>query len=391
MDKDFLLESYNFHLPEEQIAQTPAKERDASRLLVYSLLNKTIEDAQFCNLVDIIENKNYSQKPLFIANNSKVLPARLLGFSPHGGKREMLLLSPLPLLEIKEIDGQNYAIAEVLLKPSKSANIGDTWLFNDKLAVKILEKFAYGNTRVELSWQGNLADIFNTYGYLPLPPYIKREKNSHNEQAHAQRNLDSIRYQTSYAKEDKLGSVAAPTAGLHFTNNLQENLIKSGCLWEEVTLHVGYGTFTPVRAENIQEHTMHYEHFEISKNCAKAILEAKKNNRPIIAVGTTSCRVLEGAVRLWQEQKPNVQTLLPEDGIKGATNIFIYPKACEYNGYSKEFHVIDGLITNFHLPQSSLLMLVSALSGREEMLKVYKHAIEANYRFFSYGDAMFIA
>ncbi len=390
MNKDVYLNNYDFYLPEEQIAQVPAKERDASRLLVYSNAEKTIEDVKFSDLISILENKKFSQKPLFIANNSKVLPARLCTTSPHGGKREMLLLTPLALLEIKEENGQKSCIAEVLLKPSKSAPIGSIWHFDGGLEVKILEKFDFGNTKVLFTWQGELVDIFYNYGHLPLPPYIKRTKNAQSEEEKAQEKQDSIRYQTIYAKEEKLGSVAAPTAGLHFTESLKDNLLKIGCLWEEVTLHVGYGTFTPVRTENIEEHAMHYEYFEISQKTAKAILEAKEIGRPIIAVGTTSCRVLEGAVRLYQEENPNDNNILPKDGIKGKTNIFIYPNARKSKGYDREFQVIDGLITNFHLPQSSLLMLVSALVGREEILEVYKHAIENKYRFFSYGDAMFI-
>ncbi len=389
MSKDYLLESYNFDLPEEQIAQNPVQERDSSRLLIYSKEDNSIKDKKFSDIVEII--KDYSLKPLFIANNSKVLPARMHALSPYGGKREMLLLTPLALLEIIEENGENHAIAEVLLKPSKNANIGDIWEFSGNLKVKILEKFDYGNTKVEFIYKDDLADIFNTYGQLPLPPYIKRAKKPETKEEKEQSNQDILRYQTTYARDEKLGSVAAPTAGLHFTNELRENLIKNGCQWEEVTLHVGYGTFTPVRSTDIREHAMHAEYFELSSQTSKAILEAKKIGRPIIAVGTTSSRVLEGAYRLWQENVENTdKSYLPKDGMRASTKIFIYPNARKDLGFSKEFDIIDALITNFHLPESSLLMLVSALCGREEILEIYKHAVEKGYRFFSYGDAMFI-
>ncbi len=384
--EDFLLKSYYFDLPEEKIAQEPANKRDQSKLLVYSQKEGTIQHSSFQNILDFLPQSRDGKKALLVANNSKVVPARLFGTSPHGGKRELLLLTPPIFLEeeaqknAKKNTCMRSAEAEVLLKPSKNAKINDIWTFGEHLQVEILEKFDFGKTRVRLSWdtaKSSIIDFFEKEGHLPLPPYIRRTLNSEN---------DKKRYQTIYANSDKAGSVAAPTAGLHFTPQLKEELLAKGFLWEEVTLHVGYGTFTPVRENDIRNHPMHSEYFELSKKTAQNILQAKEEGRPIIAVGTTSCRVLEGAAQLWHNSLENSsQTLLPANGMTDKTKIFIYPQSAH------KPCIVDGIITNFHLPESSLLMLVSALVSRKEILRVYQEAIEEDYRFFSYGDAMLIS
>ncbi len=373
IDTDFLLQSYSFDLPESLIAQEPSQVRDNSKLLVYDKECDCITHAIFSNISEYLPCSSEGKKALLVANNSKVVPARLFGKSPYGGKRELLLITP-PIFLQNEADSKQVSHAEgfALLKPSKNAKVGDIWTFNDTLHVEILEKFPFGKNRVRFSWNGNLLDFLNNYGHLPLPPYIKREKNSEN---------DKNRYQTIYADSTKSGSVAAPTAGLHFTQDLKHSLLTQGFLWEEVSLHVGYGTFTPVRCEDIREHPMHSEYFELSAQTAQAIIKAKQEQRPIVAVGTTSCRVLEGAAKIWNKRDGSI---LPQKGLIGETDIFIHPQS------ETKINVIDGIITNFHLPQSSLLMLVSAIVGREKILDIYSDAIQNNFRFFSYGDAMLI-
>ncbi len=395
MNKNFYLSSYTFDLPDELIAQSPAEKRDCSRLLVYSKEKGQIEHTIFKNIADFLPQSNDGKKPLFIANNSKVIPARLLGESPNKGKRELLLLTPVPILEeyaknfrddnANKTNLENAAIGEVLLKPSRSAKVGDIWEFGG-LKVEILEKNDFGRHKVNFYWNGSLTDFFEQNGHLPLPPYIKRTPlTTDDNKSTLSMEQDKSRYQTVYANADKAGSSAAPTAGLHFTQELKDTLLTYGCDWAEVTLHVGYGTFTPVRTADIREHEMHSEYFELSAKTAQAILQAKKEQRPIIAVGTTSCRVLEGASELWAGQDGNI---LPHEGISGTTNIFIYPDKNIENTHA--FNVVDALITNFHLPESSLLMLVSAFVGREELLRIYAEAVRGEYRFFSYGDAMLI-
>lgn len=359
----FALASYDYELPEERIAQSPAHERGASRLMVldrHAPLGLT--DSEFACLPDFLP-----QGALLVVNNSRVVPARLLGTRATGGKAEMLLLTPPPLIQREaRAEGAFFsAQSEVLLKPGKNIRVGDTLDFGP-IQTYVLAKGDFGRHQVRLSWQGNLLDALEAVGSLPLPPYIKREQGPD----------DRARYQTLHARADKSGSVAAPTAGLHFTPEMRSLLTSRGFGWEEVTLHVGYGTFSPVRESDIRQHPMHGEYAEISAQTASAINLARREGRPIIAVGTTSARTLEGAALDCQS------SLLPEDGWQDWTNIFIYP------GY--EFQIIHGLLTNFHLPQSSLLMLVSALAGRERVLNAYAHAVQEKYRFFSYGDAMLI-
>lgn len=380
----FLLESYDYNLPEERIAQTPALNRQESRLLFLDKKTGTYKDYHFQDIIELIPNN-----ALIIANNSKVIPARILGKRETGSIIELLFLEPAPFID-KKAQKQNtncVAQTEVLLKGSKRVKIGETLLFPE-FTVTIVEKRDFGKHLVTIHYKDSLIPILKKHGSLPLPPYIKREKG-------IQEN-DISRYQTIYAKEERIGSIAAPTAGLHFTKEIQEKLLSKGCQWQEVTLHVGYGTFSPVRTDDIRQHNMHAEYVEITEQTAKAIIEAKKNNRPIIAIGTTSTRSLEGMAQTFMQKKQGQEcifycnneidiqqnTILPEHGCFGYTNIFIYP--------GKEFHVIDGLVTNFHLPKSSLIMLVSAFAGYDTIMQAYHHAVESEYRFFSYGDAMFI-
>lgn len=357
-DADCLLSSYRYHLPPERIAQHPG-ERGASRLLVLDRETGRRTHAHFSELLD-----HLPEGSLLVANNSRVVPARMLGRRPTGGKMEFLLLTPMPLVE-RCAEGASWRSAEAdgLIKPAKNARIGDVLEFGGDLRVEVLAKGEFGRHRVRLHWQGDIRAIFETRGHLPLPPYIRREDTRD----------DRGSYQTVYARQDKAGSVAAPTAGLHFTSELRAQMAFRGVEWTEVTLHVGYGTFSPVRCEDIREHVMHAEFVEVPQTAVDAIERAKAEGRPVIAVGTTSARTLEGVAgehggRLTAHQ--------------GWINCFIWP------GYA--FHVIDGLITNFHLPESTLLMLVSALTGRERMLETYAEAVRRGYRFFSYGDAMLI-
>lgn len=380
----FLLESYDYFLPEERIAQCPADKRDHSRLLYLDRKTGSYTDYIFENIVDLIP-----ENALIIANNSKVIPARILGHRQSGSKIEMLFLEPAPLIDKKAQKNSDACLArtEVLLKGAKRVKMGETLIFPE-MEVTVLERHDFGKHIVEVSYQNSLIPLLKKYGALPLPPYIKRE--------HGVQENDIARYQTVYAKENHIGSIAAPTAGLHFTPEIQHQLQAKGCTWEEVTLHVGYGTFSPVREEDIRNHAMHSEYVEISAETAAAVNKAKAENRPVIAVGTTSTRSLEGMAEAFlqakneaakaffcnDESELHADTPFPAHGCFGYTNIFIYP--------GKEFSIVNGLITNFHLPKSSLIMLVSAFAGYEHIMHAYKHAVDANYRFFSYGDAMFI-
>ena len=407
---DFALESYWFDLPENLIAQQPSLERANSRLLVlerFPAANDAREDGHGDNthaddnpvvfegqFVDLV-----TQLPegcLLVANNSRVLPARVYGSRATGGRVEFLLLTPLPLLEIapcpvpdKRNPNQAWhtAHAECLLRSSKQVKTGEQVRFSDAFFLELRERGEFGRCKAVLYWQGDLATHLQTLGSLPLPPYIRREAGS---PASGIWGSDGERYQTTYSREDKAGSVAAPTAGLHFTPELRQALESSGRAWAEVTLYVGYGTFSPVRTSDIREHTMHAEYAEIPEATVEAVNKAKTEGRAIIAVGTTSARTLEG---MYRHLHP--ETVAPTPAPASAGNplfplgdhaawldTFLYPGA--------PFHVIDGLITNFHLPGSSLLMLVSAFMGRQRILNAYNHAITSQYRFFSYGDAMLI-
>lgn len=357
---DFLLSSYDYELPPEQIAQEPPKERGASRLMVVQREGELHpEHRQFKELPDILP-----KGALLVANNSRVLPARLKGLRSTGGKVEFLLLTPLPVLLAKaerKASGEQTAEAEGLLKAGGRLKPGEQLDFG-VLNLRLEEQQEFGRWNVTLCWQGDLLKVFEGAGQIPLPPYIRRQPES----------SDKERYQTVYAKEEKTGSVAAPTAGLHFTRELKAELAERGFEWQEVTLYVGYGTFSPVRCDDIRDHHMHKEYVDVPAETVEAIARAKKEGRPVIAVGTTSARALEGAYAACGKLAP----------FKGETGIFLYP--------GKSVHVIDGLITNFHLPCSTLIMLVACLMGRERILEAYRTAVAEGYRFFSYGDAMFI-
>ncbi|MBR4893410.1 MAG: tRNA preQ1(34) S-adenosylmethionine ribosyltransferase-isomerase QueA [Clostridia bacterium] len=338
------LSDFYYDLPEELIAQTPLEDRTSSRLLV---LNKENGDISHRTFKDIKEYLNPGD--LLVLNNTRVIPARLYGIkSKTGSKIEFLLL--------KRIDLTKW---EVILKPGKKAREGAEFSFGDGLLnAKVIKVKEDGNRIVEFSYNGVFEDILDKLGQMPLPPYIKEKLK------------DKERYQTVYSKHE--GSSAAPTAGLHFTNELLDEIKNMGVKISFVTLHVGLGTFRPVKCDNIKEHKMHSEHFFIDKSTCDMINETKKNGNKVIAVGTTSVRVLESVAR--------------DDGYlepcEGDTEIFIYP------GY--KFKVVDKLITNFHLPESTLLMLICALSDKDTIFKAYKAAVNEKYRFFSFGDAMFI-
>lgn len=334
---------FKYNLPEELIAQTPIEKRDTSRLMVLNKSKKTIEHKIFRDILDYLEPGD-----VLVRNNTKVLPARLYGKKETGANVEFLLLN--------NIEGD---IWECIVRPGNKLHVGTNVIFGEKLLkAKILEIMPGGTRKVEFEYQGIFNEILDQIGLMPLPPYIHEELK------------EKDRYQTVYAKYD--GSAAAPTAGLHFTPELLEKIKEKGVEIANVTLHVGIGTFRPVKEETVENHQMHSEHFYIKQEDADKINKAKKNGKKVIAVGTTSCRVLESIAN----EKGEVQAT------EGDTQIFIYP------GY--KFKCLDALITNFHLPESTLLMLVSALAGREYIMEAYEEAVKEKYRFFSFGDAMFI-
>jgi len=337
------LNDYNYDLPEELIAQTPILKRDESKLLV---LNKNTGSKEHTTFKNIISYLNPGD--VLVLNDTKVIPARLIGSKAEtNAVIELLLLSDL---------GND--IWECLSRPAKRLKVGTIINFSPELQAEVVAKLSDGLTHVKLIYKGILMEILDRLGSMPLPPYIHEKLE----------NKD--RYQTIYAKN--IGSAAAPTAGLHFTEELLNRIKEKGIEILFVTLHVGLGTFRPVEVENILEHHMHSEYYEMDEFTASRLNLAKKENRKIYAVGTTSTRVLETIAHKYNTFKET----------SGNTDIFIYP------GF--EFKAIDGLITNFHLPKSTLLMLVSALSSKEIILEAYKEAIANNYRFFSFGDAMFI-
>ena len=337
------LSDFDYELPEELIAQTPISKRDTSRLMI---LDKKTGEIVHKHFHDIIHELNKGD--VLVLNDTKVIPARLIGTKEEtGAVIELLLLKDL---------GEN--IWECLSRPAKRLKEGTIVTFSPKLKAKVVEKKEEGIVRVKLIYDGILMEILDELGEMPLPPYIHEKLQ------------DKDRYQTVYAKN--IGSAAAPTAGLHFTKELLDELKNKGLEILFITLHVGLGTFRPVEVENVLEHHMHSEFYQMSKDVADKLNLAKKEGRKIYAVGTTSVRTLETIMHKYHEFKE----------CSGNTDIFIYP------GF--EFQAIDGLITNFHLPKSTLLMLVSAFSSREIILHAYKIAVEEKYRFFSFGDAMFI-
>ncbi len=334
---------FYFDLPEELIAQTPLEDRTASRLLVLDRAKKDVEHPSFSDILSYLQEGD-----CLVLNDSRVLPARLIGARPGGGATEVLLLRD-----------RGDDVWECLVKPGRKMRMGATVSFGDgKLIGSVVGEIEDGKRLVKFIYNGIFLEILDELGQMPLPPYIHETLEN------------PERYQTVYSKH--IGSAAAPTAGLHFTEELLSAVREKGVKIAFVTLHVGLGTFRPVKADELSEHIMHSEYYEIPKESAEMIAETKENGGRVIAVGTTSCRTIESA---YDEHgtlaRPN-----------GWTDIFIYP------GY--RFKMLDALITNFHLPESTLIMLVSALAGRERVLEAYQEAISERYRFFSFGDAMMI-
>lgn len=364
------VKDFYYDLPQELIAQDPLEDRSSSRLLVLHKENGTLEHKHFSEILDYLNPGD-----CLVLNNTKVIPARLFG-EREGTQAKIEIL----LLKRREKD-----LWETLVKPGKKARPGTRILFGGGLLVGEVESIVEdGNRLIRFHYQGIFEEILDQLGQMPLPPYITHQLK------------DKNRYQTVYAKYD--GSAAAPTAGLHFTPELLDEIRARGIRIAEVTLHVGLGTFRPVKAEHVQEHHMHSEFYQLDQEAADLINQTKKSGGRVVCVGTTSCRTVESAAaKLKAEMSRSVETgLLAENGrekahdtepiwvkpCSGWTDIFIYP------GY--QFQVLDALITNFHLPESTLVMLVSALVGREQVLNAYRQAVEQRYRFFSFGDAMII-
>ncbi len=330
---------FYYDLPEAQIAQTPAEPRDSSRLLVYDRESGKIQDKIFRDVVDYLQAGD-----VLVVNNTKVIPARMYALTEHGGVVEVLLL--------KRYDLNTW---QVLMRPGKKGKIGVKMTIGDELSFTVKDITETGERIVEFAYEGTFEDVLSKVGTMPLPPYIKAKLEN------------QARYNTVYSKVD--GSAAAPTAGLHFTDELIQKLKAKGVQIAEVLLHVGLGTFRPVSEEIITDHKMHSEYYEIKPEAAEIINAAKREGRRVIAVGTTSVRTLE--------------SVADDNGLvracNGNTEIFLYPPY--------KMKCVDALITNFHLPESTLIMLVACLTGREEILSVYKYAVENGYRFFSFGDA----
>ena len=334
---------FNYNLPKELIAQIPIEKRDASRLMVLDRNTGNIEHKVFSDIIDYLNSGD-----TLVLNNTKVIPARIFGH--REGKEETI-----EVLLVKEYGDDKW---EVLAKPGKKLKIGTLVIFSDKLKAEVIDILEEGERVIKFIYDGIFNELLDEVGLMPLPPYITDKLN------------DKDRYQTVYA--EKRGSAAAPTAGLHFTEELLERIKEKGINIVYVMLHVGIGTFRPVKVDDVTNHKMHSEYYEVSEEAANIINETKKRGNRVICVGTTSCRTLESAA--------------DENGIvkaeKRETDIFIYP------GY--KFKVVDNLITNFHLPESTLIMLVSALAGKENIMNAYNQAVKEKYRFFSFGDAMYI-
>ena len=336
------LSTYDYYLPENLIAQTPLEKRDESRLLVFDRKTKDIYHRHFKDIISFLKKGD-----VLVLNNTRVLPARLVAKKDTGASVEILLLKR-----------RNMNDWEVLLKPAKRVKIGTILTISDELKCELLEVLDDGNRMVRFIFDGVFEDILDRVGSMPLPHYIHEKLK------------DKERYQTVYNKVD--GSAAAPTAGLHFTNELLQKIRDMGVEILELTLDVGLGTFRPCKEDDITKHVMHTEHYRLSQEVADKINKAKIENRRVIAVGTTSVRTLETVA----------QKGMPLEASEGDTSIFIYPPY--------KFKVVDALITNFHLPKSTLIMLVSAFAGYENTMNIYETAVENQYRFFSFGDAMFI-
>ena len=333
---------FYYDLPEELIAQHPADKRDESRLL-HAMANGEVEDLTFKNILRFIRPED-----VLVINNTKVLPARIYGYRPEKEEHIEVLL-------VKEIEKDLW---QCMVRPGKKMKVGGTIEFGEGLTGKVEAVTEDGLRHIRFSYQGVFIEILERLGEMPLPPYIHEKLK------------DKDRYQTVYAKYE--GSAAAPTAGLHFTQELLDAIRAQGTEIAEITLHVGLGTFRPVKVDDVEAHEMHSEYYKIDEKAAEAINRAKKNGGRVIAVGTTSIRTLESCMQ------KNGKICADSDN----TSIFIYP------GY--EFKIVDAIVTNFHLPESTLIMLVSAFYGKDAILKAYRHAVKERYRFFSFGDAMFI-
>ncbi len=335
---------FNFDLPQELIAQNPVSNRESSKLLIVDRSSGNITHSNFYNIIDYL-----NEGDVLVLNNTRVIPARIYGKSNYGGNIEFLLVENL-----------EDNVWEVMCKPGKRATIGKKFYFGEEneLIAEVIGIKEDGNRIVKLHFSGNIYDILDKIGKMPLPPYIRQSLE------------DKERYQTVYS--DKIGSIAAPTAGLHFTNKLLDKIKSKGIKIVYVTLHVGLGTFMPVKVDDVDDHVMHSEKYELTKEVADIINFAKEKGNKVIAVGTTSVRVLETVATKFGK--------IIEDS--GSTDIFIKP------GYI--FKIVDSMVTNFHLPKSTLIILISAFYNREKILRVYEQAIENNYRFFSFGDSMFI-
>ncbi|MBF0450485.1 MAG: tRNA preQ1(34) S-adenosylmethionine ribosyltransferase-isomerase QueA [Candidatus Magnetomorum sp.] len=349
----FTIDCYDYMLPKHLIAQDATIQRDQSRLLVYNRTTETISHSTFNRLTD-----NLFPNDVLVINNTRVIPARLLGKKETGGKIEVFILDYTTAINQSKKSG--IIQCSCMIRSSKAPKPGTTIYFSNNDQAIVMTRPINGKCDVQFFCKTDFLTFLNTVGQIPLPPYIQRQPHD----------SDKTRYQTIYAKNK--GAVAAPTAGLHFTEALFKKLEKKGIQIVEVTLHVGYGTFMPVRVTNIREHVMHSEYLEISAQTAKIIQTAQKKGHRIVAVGTTTVRTLEYVF----QQKAKI------DAFKGYCDLFIYP------GFS--FQVVDSMITNFHLPQSTLMMMIAAFAGREQIMNVYQTAIQKDYRFFSYGDAMMI-
>ncbi len=357
ISEDFDLKSYDYELDPARIASRPTPGRSESRLLVLDSQSSELQDDRFENI-----DRHLEPGSLLVVNNSKVLPARLMGRKESSGGVEFLLLTPLPLVSPVAYQGEKKARVECLVRASRRPRPGDWIYFAENVRFRFLQDLDQGRAEGELFWTGDLGDFFVRFGHIPLPPYIKRQDDPEDVQ----------RYQTVYADPEKQGSVAAPTAGMHFTTQLCQKLREMGCQWAEVSLYVGYGTFSPVKTQDIRQHVMHPEHIEVDEQASESIRAARAEGRKVVAVGTTTVRTLESVCKL----KGRLEAFT------GWTDLYIYP------GF--EFEAVDQLITNFHLPKSSLLFMVSAFAGRHKILHSYQYAKDKYFRFFSYGDAMFI-
>ena len=351
------ISEFDYELPEELIAQMPSDKRENSKMMVLNSVEQTIEHKHFYDITDYLDDNC-----ILVLNNTKVLPARLYGFKETGAKIEVFLLEAVN----NETKNENTSLWKALIKPSKRVKPGNIIKISEELSVKAIQRMEDdGEWLVELNFDGDLFEILHKVGNIPLPPYIERKV-----QSEELKHFDMERYQTVYAKDE--GSVAAPTAGLHFTQEILDKLKAKGVEIVYITLNVGLGTFRPVKCENILDHKMHSETFEITKDAADRINKAKSEGKKLVAVGTTTVRTLETAYQKYGCIK----------ACHDHSELFIYPPY--------EFKVIDKLITNFHLPKSTLLMLVSALAGKDFIFNAYQEAVKHHYRFFSYGDCMYI-